>query len=102
LWLLRLLATVQSVILNGTLPDELGDPPAMLSVTCRDNRPFISIIADLNPVDASCDANLDVNLEAITVVFDAVSCAFNLLDKPARIKKLNSFCRHLGYFCMLI
>jgi hypothetical protein len=61
------------------LPDELDDPPAMLSVTCREDRPFISIAADLNPIDASCDANVGVEIEAITIVFDTVSCEFQFL-----------------------
>jgi hypothetical protein len=70
------------------LPDELDDPPAMLSVTCRDSRPFISIAADLNPLDASSDASFSVNIEAITVIFDAVSCIFHFFG--INFKKLKS------------
>lgn len=69
----RFTGTIQSILLNGILPEELEEPPAMLSVACRDHKPFISIFSDFNPIDGSCDANIDVNVEAITIVFDAVS-----------------------------
>jgi len=68
----RFVATVQSILLNGMLPDDLDDPPYILSVTCRNNRPFISVSADIVPVNGSCDAKITANVEAISVVFDAV------------------------------
>jgi hypothetical protein len=66
-------ATVFLMQVNGMLPDDLNEAPSIVSVSNRANKPFISVSADVNPLNEAYDANVDVNVETITIVFDAVS-----------------------------
>jgi hypothetical protein len=65
-------ATIQSILLNGMLPDDLDEPSSILLVTCRNNQPFIQVRADLAPADGSCDAKISANTETLSIIFDAV------------------------------